>query len=46
MSDIRSIVPEAQKSQDVPTGLVAGKICTVIDLVTCAAPVGIWFHTN
>lgn len=31
--------------EDVPKGQLAGKICTVIDIVT-RLPVEVWFHTN
>jgi hypothetical protein len=31
--------------EDIPQGQLAGKICTVIDIVTCL-PVEVWFHTN
>ncbi len=31
--------------EDVPKGQLAGKICTVIDIVT-RLPIEVWFHTN
>ena len=31
--------------EDIPRGQLAGKICTVIDIVT-RLPVEVWFHTN
>jgi hypothetical protein len=44
-STLEALFRKLKSLEDVPTGQLAGKICTVIDLVT-RLPVDIWFHTN
>lgn len=44
-STLEALFRKLKSLEDVPRGQLAGKICTVIDLVT-RLPVEIWFHTN
>lgn len=44
-STLEALFRKLKSLEDVPKGQLAGKICTVIDLVT-RLPVEIWFHTN
>jgi len=41
----RGFVLQSLKVWKISQGQLAGKICTVIDIVTCL-PVEVWFHTN
>jgi hypothetical protein len=42
---LEALFRKLKSLEDVKTGQLAGKICTVIDLVT-RLPIEIWFHTN
>jgi hypothetical protein len=42
---LEALFRKLKSLEDIKVGQLAGKICTVIDLVT-RLPVGIWFHTN
>lgn len=42
---LEALFRKLKSLEDVKTGHLAGKICTVIDLVT-RLPIEIWFHTN
>jgi len=42
---LEALFRKLKSLEDLKTGQLAGKICTVIDLVT-RLPVEIWFHTN
>lgn len=44
-STLEALFRKLKSLSDLKTGQLAGKICTVIDLVT-RLPVEIWFHTN
>lgn len=44
-STLEALFCKLKSLEDVPRGQLAGKICTVIDLVT-RLPVEVWFHTN
>lgn len=44
-STLEALFRKLDSLQDVPQGKLAGKICTVIDLLT-RLPVQVWFHTN
>lgn len=44
-STFEALFRKLDSLQDVPQGKLAGKICTVIDLLT-RLPVQVWFHTN
>jgi len=44
-STLEALFRKLESLQDVPKGKLAGKICTVIDLLT-RLPVQVWFHTN
>lgn len=42
---LEALFRKLKSLEDLKTGQLAGKICTVIDLVT-RLPIEIWFHTN
>ena len=44
-STLEALFRKLKSLEDVPRGQLAGKICTVIDIVT-RLPVQVWFHTN
>lgn len=44
-STLEALFRKLDSLQDAPSGKLAGKICTVIDLLT-RLPVQVWFHTN
>lgn len=44
-STLEALFLKLKSLEDLKTGQLAGKICTVIDLVT-RLPVEVWFHTN
>jgi hypothetical protein len=44
-STLEALFRKLKSLEDLKTGQLAGKICTVIDLVT-RLPVEVWFHTN
>ncbi|PAX49080.1 IS4 family transposase [Brunnivagina elsteri] len=44
-STLEALFRKLDSLKDVPQGKLAGKICTVIDLLT-RLPVQVWFHTN
>ena len=44
-STLEALFRKLKSLEDVPKGKLAGKICTVIDMVT-RLPVEVWFHTN
>ncbi|MBW4450033.1 MAG: IS4 family transposase [Spirirestis rafaelensis WJT71-NPBG6] len=44
-STLEALFRKLESLEDMKTGQLAGKICTVIDLVT-RLPVEVWFHTN
>ena len=44
-STLEALFRKLDSLSDVPQGKLAGKICTVIDLLT-RLPVKVWFHTN
>ena len=44
-STLEALFRKLKSLEEVPRGQLAGKICTVIDIVT-RLPVEIWFHTN
>jgi hypothetical protein len=44
-STLEALFRKLKSLEDVPRGQLAGKICTVIDIVT-RLPVEVWFHTN
>lgn len=44
-STLEALFLKLKSLEDLKTGQLAGKICTVIDLVT-RLPIEIWFHTN
>ena len=44
-STLEALFRKLKSLEEVPRGQLAGKICTVIDLVT-RLPVEVWFHTN
>jgi hypothetical protein len=44
-STLEALFRKLKSLEDLKTGQLAGKICTVIDLVT-RLPVQVWFHTN
>ncbi len=44
-STLEALFRKLDSLQDAPKGQLAGKICTVIDLLT-RMPVQVWFHTN
>lgn len=44
-STLEALFRKLKSLEDVPTGQLAGKICTVIDLTT-RLPVEVWFHSN
>ena len=44
-STLEALFRKLKSLEDVPRGQLAGKICTVIDIVT-RLPIEIWFHTN
>lgn len=44
-STLEALFRKLDSLQDAPKGQLAGKICTVIDLLT-RLPVQVWFHTN
>lgn len=44
-STLSALFRKLKSLEDVPRGQLAGKICTVIDIVT-RLPVEVWFHTN
>ncbi|MBD2359589.1 IS4 family transposase [Tolypothrix sp. FACHB-123] len=44
-STLEALFRKLKSLEDIKTGQLAGKICTVIDLVT-RLPVEVWFHTN
>lgn len=44
-STLEALFRKLESLQHVPKGKLAGKICTVIDLLT-RLPVQVWFHTN
>ena len=44
-STLEALFRKLKSLEDVPKGQLAGKICTVIDIVT-RLPVEVWFHTN
>jgi hypothetical protein len=44
-STLEALFRKLKSLEDAPRGQLAGKICTVIDIVT-RLPVEIWFHTN
>lgn len=44
-STLEALFRKLKSLEDVPRGQLAGKICTVIDVVT-RLPVEVWFHTN
>ena len=44
-STLSALFRKLESLQDAPKGQLAGKICTVIDLLT-RLPVQVWFHTN
>ena len=44
-STLEALFRKLKSLEDVPPGQLAGKICTVVDLVT-RLPVEVWFHTN
>jgi len=41
----KALFRKLESLQDAPQGKLAGKLCTVIDLLT-RLPVQVWFHTN
>jgi Transposase DDE domain len=44
-STLEALFRKLDSLKDVPQGKLAGKICTVIDLLT-RLPIQVWFHTN
>jgi hypothetical protein len=44
-STLEALFRKLKSLEDLKTGQLAGKICTVIDLVN-RLPVEVWFHTN
>lgn len=44
-STLEALFRKLKSLEDAPKGQLAGKICTVIDIVT-RLPVEVWFHTN
>jgi len=44
-STLEALFRQLKSLEDAPTGQLAGKICTVIDIVT-RLPMAVWFHTN
>lgn len=44
-STLEALFRKLKSLEDVPRGQLAGKICTVIDIVT-RLPIEVWFHTN
>lgn len=44
-STMEALFRKLKSLEDLKAGQLAGKICTVIDLVT-RLPVEVWFHTN
>lgn len=44
-STLEALFRKLKSLEEVPRGQLAGKICTVIDIVT-RLPVKVWFHTN
>jgi hypothetical protein len=44
-STLEALFRKLQSLEDVPRGQLAGKICTVIDIVSYF-PIEVWFHTN
>ncbi|MEH1945196.1 MAG: transposase [Nostoc sp.] len=44
-STLEALFRKLKSLEDLKTGQLAGKICTVIDLVT-RFPIEVWFHTN
>ncbi len=44
-STLEALFRKLKSLEDVPRGQLAGKICTVIDIVT-RLPVEVWFHSN
>jgi len=44
-STLEALFRKLESLQDAPQGKLAGKLCTVIDLLT-RLPVQVWFHTN
>ncbi|BAT56866.1 hypothetical protein NOS3756_58860 (plasmid) [Nostoc sp. NIES-3756] len=44
-STLEALFLKLKSLEDLKTGQLAGKICTVIDLVT-RLPIEVWFHTN
>jgi hypothetical protein len=44
-STLEALFHKLKSLEDLKKGQLAGKICTVIDLVT-RLPVEVWFHTN
>ena len=44
-STLEALFRKLKSLQDLKSGQLAGKICTVIDLVT-RLPIEVWFHTN
>ena len=44
-STLEALFRKLKSLEDLKTGQLAGKICTVIDLIT-RLPVEVWFHTN
>jgi len=42
---LEALFRKLESLQDAPQGKLAGKLCTVIDLLT-RLPVQVWFHTN
>ena len=44
-STLEALFRKLKSLEDVPRGQLAGKICTVIDIVT-RLPIQVWFHTN
>ena len=44
-STLEALFRKLKSLEDLKTGQLAGKICTVIDLVT-RLPIEVWFHTN
>jgi hypothetical protein len=44
-STLEALFRKLKSLEDLKTGQLAGKICTIIDLVT-RLPVEVWFHTN
>ncbi len=44
-STLEALFRKLKSLEDVERGQLAGKICTVIDVVT-RLPIEVWFHTN